>query len=143
LVAKKDKRVKAVSVIDGWMNPLPQNVIRNGIDQPYLYMGRPSWIDSDYPSSPSISEIMHKNNNGPSHQITIKNTRHLNFCDAPLFTPIGKYLVEIGNIDRKRSVELVNQLSLEFFDKYLRQKPSAILSGSLNVPEFILNDNFE
>jgi len=143
LVAKKDKRVKAVSVIDGWMNPLPQNVIRNGIDQPYLYMGRPSWIDSDYPSSPSISEIMHKNNNGPSHHITIKNTRHLNFCDAPLFTPIGKYLVEIGNIDRKRSVELVNQLSLEFFDKYLRQKPSAILSGSLNIPEFILSDNFE
>ena len=143
LIAKKDSRVKAVSLIDGWMNPLPQDVIRNGIDQPFLYMGRPSWVDSDYPSSPSISEVMHKNNNGPTHHITIKNTRHLNFCDAPLFTPIGKYLVEIGDINRKRSVELVNQLSLEFFDMYLKQKPSALLSGSMIVPEFIYSNNFE
>ena len=140
LAAKKDARVKAVSLIDGWMNPLPDKVIRDGVEQPFLYMGRPSWVDSDYPSSPSISEIMHKSNKGPSHHITIKNTRHLNFCDAPLFTPIGKYLVEIGDIDRKRSVELVNQLSLEFFDKYLRQKPSSLLSGSVVIPEFIVKN---
>jgi len=140
LTAKKDARVKAVSLIDGWMNPLPDKVIRDGVEQPFLYMGRPSWVDSDYPSSPSISEIMHKSNKGPSHHITIKNTRHLNFCDAPLFTPIGKYLVEIGDIDRKRSVELVNQLSLEFFDKYLRQIPSSLLSGSVVIPEFIVKN---
>ena len=103
-------------------------------------MGRPSWTDSDYPSSPSISEDLHKNNTGPSHHIIIKETRHLNFCDAPLFTPIGKYLVEIGDINRKRSVALVNQLSLEFFDKYLRLKPSELLSGSVVISEFIISN---
>jgi predicted dienelactone hydrolase len=138
LTGNNDKRVKAVSVIDGWMNPLPDDLIREGIDLPYLYMGRPSWTDSDYPSSPSLSEDLHQNNTGPSHHIIIRETRHLNFCDAPLFTPIGKYLVEIGDINRKRSVELVNQLSLEFFDKYLRQKPSSLLSGSVVIPEFIV-----
>lgn len=140
LTGNNDKRVKAVSVIDGWMNPLPDDLIREGIDLPYLYMGRPSWTDSDYPSSPSLSEDLHQNNKGPSHHIIIKETRHLNFCDAPLFTPIGKYLVEIGDINRKRSVELVNQLSLEFFDKYLRQKPSSLLSGSVLIPEFIVKN---
>lgn len=140
LTGDKDNRVKAVSVIDGWMNPLPNELIQGGIDLPYLYMGRASWIDSDYPSSPSLSEILHKNNTGPSYHILIKNTRHLNFCDAPLFTPIGKYLVEIGDIDRKRSVDLVNQLSLEFFDKYLRQKPSELLSKSIVIPEFIFSN---
>ena len=143
LIAKKDRRVKAVSLIDGWMNPLPENVIRNGIDQPFLYMGRPSWIDSDYPSSPSISDIMHQNNPGPSYHVTVKNTRHLNFCDAPLFSPIGKYLIEIGGIDRKRSVELVNQLSLEFFDQYLREKRSPILNGSISVSEFNFLNNYK
>jgi hypothetical protein len=49
-------------------------------------------------------------------------------------------LVEIGDINRKRSVELVNQLSLEFFDKYLRQKPSSLLSGSVLIPEFIVKN---
>ena len=140
LTGNNDKRVKAVSVIDGWMNPLPNDLIRKGIDLPYLYMGRPSWTDSDYPSSPSISEDLHKNNTGPSHHIIIKETRHLNFCDAPLFTPIGKYLVEIGDINRKRSVALVNQLSLEFFDKYLRLKPSELLSGSVVMSEFIISN---
>ena len=143
LIAKKDRRVKAVSLIDAWMNPLPKNVIRNGIDQPFLYMGRPSWIDSDYPSSPTISEIMHKNNPGPSYYVTVKNTRHLNFCDAPLFSPIGKYLIEIGDIDRKRSVELVNQLSLEFFDQYLREKRSTILNGAETISEFIISNNLK
>ena len=69
--------------------------------------------------------------------MTVRNTRHLNFVDAPLFSPIGKYLVEIGDINRKRSVTLVNQLTFEFFNKYLRGQPSSILDGSETVPEFI------
>ncbi|MBH50690.1 MAG: hypothetical protein CMG70_01835 [Candidatus Marinimicrobia bacterium] len=138
LAAEYDERIKVVSAIDSWMNPIPKSVIDQGLLKPFLYMGRPSWIDSDYPSSVSYSEIMHQNNDGPSHHITIKGTRHLNYCDAPLFSPIGKYLVEIGDINRKRSVMLVNQLSLEFFDKYLQDKPSAILEGDTVIPEFII-----
>ena len=69
----------------------------------------------------------------------MKNTRHLNFCDAPLFSPIGKYLVEIGDINRKRSVNLVNRLSLEFFDKYLKNMPSPILDGEEVIADFIFN----
>jgi len=138
LAAEYDERIKVVSAIDSWMNPIPKAVIDQGLLKPFLYMGRPSWVDSDYPSSVSYSEIMHQNNDGPSHHITIKGTRHLNYCDAPLFSPIGKYLVEIGDINRSRSVMLVNQLSLEFFDKYLKDKPSAILEGDTVIPEFII-----
>ena len=85
LALEYDDRIKAASGIDSWMNPIPKEIIDQGLSKPFLYMGRPSWVDSDYPSSVSFSEIMHQNNNGPSHHITIKNTRHLNFCDAPLF----------------------------------------------------------
>ena len=139
LALEYDDRIKAASGIDSWMNPIPKEIIDQGLSKPFLYMGRPSWVDSDYPSSVSFSEIMHQNNNGPSHHITIKNTRHLNFCDAPLFSPVGKYLVEIGDINRKRSVNLVNRLSLEFFDKYLKNIPSPILDGEEVIADFIFN----
>ena len=137
LAAFQDDRYKAVVALDSWINPLPKEVLNNGIIQPYLYMGRPTWIDSDYPSSISYSEKLHKNNRGSSYHVTVRNTRHLNFVDAPLFSPIGKYLVEIGDINRKRSVTLVNQLTFEFFNKYLRGQPSSILDGSETIPEFI------
>jgi len=137
LTAFKDDRFKAVVALDSWINPLPDEVLDMGIIQPYLYMGRPSWVDSDYPSSISLSELLHKNNRGVSYHITIKDTRHLNFIDAPLFSPIGKYLVEIGDIDRKRSVTLVNQLTFEFFNKYLEGQPSSILDRVETIPELI------
>ena len=137
LTAFKDDRFKAVVALDSWINPLPQEVLDMGIIQPYLYMGRPSWVDSDYPSSISLSELLHRNNRGASYHITIKDTRHLNFIDAPLFSPIGKYLVEIGDINRKRSVALVNQLTFEFFNKYLEGQPSSILDRVETIPELI------
>ena len=137
LTAFKDDRFKAVVALDSWINPLPDEVLDMGIIQPYLYMGRPSWVDSDYPSSISLSELLHRNNRGASYHITIKDTRHLNFIDAPLFSPIGKYLVEIGDINRKRSVALVNQLTFEFFNKYLEGQPSSILDRVETIPELI------
>ena len=137
LTAFKDDRFKAVVALDSWINPLPDEVLDIGIIQPYLYMGRPSWVDSDYPSSISLSELLHRNNRGASYHITIKDTRHLNFIDAPLFSPIGKYLVEIGDINRKRSVALVNQLTFEFFNKYLEGQPSSILDRVETIPELI------
>jgi len=46
-------------------------------------------------------------------------------------------LIEIGDINRKRSVALVNQLTFEFFNKYLEGQPSSILDRVETIPELI------
>ena len=79
---------------------------------------------------------MIKNNRGPNQQITIKNTLHMDYCAAPLFSPLVKIILDVGKMDRHRSVYLVNQVSLEFFDQYLRNTPSLILNKKIDVPEF-------
>ena len=140
LAAAYDDRIKAVSTMDSWMNPVPKNVVNSGISQPFLYMGRPTWDDSDYPSNDSIVREIINNNKGPSFHITIKNTRHLNFSDAPLFSPFIHHILETGKMDRKKSVQLINQISVEFFNQYLRDKKSLILSGEVKPKSLIFHD---
>jgi pimeloyl-ACP methyl ester carboxylesterase len=61
--AYEDDRFKAVLTLDSWMNPLPEHIIQQGINQPFLYLGRPDWEDSDYPTSPARLEQFLENAN--------------------------------------------------------------------------------
>lgn len=139
LASYLDDRIKATSAMDSWMSPVPKNVIASGLTQPILYMARPSWNDSDYPTNNDYISPIIKNNSAPSYWITIKNSLHMDYSDAPLFSPFIGYFLDVGEIDNDRAVYLVNQLNLEFFDQFLRGMNSAILSGNNPISEFIFN----
>ena len=54
---------------------------------------------------------------------------HMNFTDLPLFSPILASLLGTGTIDETECVIMMNEMVLQYFDYYLKDK------GELNIKE--------
>ena len=121
--AKTDKRIKTCFVLDGWINPLPKATIEQGLQKPILFMGRPSWEDSDYPDNYNLLYQLFSNSSAPSYNIIIKNTLHLDYTDIPLYSPIIKYVMDVGDLPFSTSHKLINNLIFTFLESHLLDKP--------------------
>lgn len=135
--AFEDPRIKAALTLDSWMNPLPDHIIETGIQQPFLYIGRPHWNDSEYPNSPTRLTNFRKNLVRDSHHYILEGSLHLDFCDAPLFSPLSDLFLETGNIPAKKAVFLVNTTVKSFFDKYLINAPNDFPNNLDIYPELL------
>lgn len=56
----------------------------------------------------------------------IKGTGHGNFSDAAYWLRFPEISEELGGIDPDRSVAIINQLSLAFFDHHIKGKPNQV-----------------
>lgn len=68
--------------------------------------------------------------------ISIDGTKHYNFSDAPLISPLIKMMGLTGEIDGKRGLEIINAYTVQFFDEHLKNKQSNLLDDtSKDYPE--------
>ena len=132
--AKTDKRIKTCFVLDGWINPVPKTTIEQGLQKPILSMGRPSWEDSDYPDNYHFLNQLFSNSSTLSYNLIIKNTLHLDYTDIPLYSPIIKYVMDVGDLPPSISHKLINNLIFTFLESHLLDKPI----GNYNI---LLNNN--
>lgn len=59
----------------------------------------------------------------PAHDfrdLTVAGTTHLDFVDLALTMPLLKTLGLAGPIDARRTIEILNEVNLDFFDRYLK-----------------------
>ena len=117
--AYNDARVKACFNLDGWISPLPEEVIKNGIKTPFLFIGRPSWENSDYPDNYKRLKVLFDNSQKPKYRLVLKKTKHLDYTDIPLYSPIVKYVIDVGDIPASKSTFILNNLVYEFLEKEL------------------------
>ena len=54
---------------------------------------------------------------------------HMNFTDLPLFSPVLASLLGTGTIDEEECVIIMNDIVLQYFDYYLKDK------GEVNIKE--------
>ena len=96
---------------------------RAGLQKPILFIGRPSWEDSNYPDNYNLLNQLFSNSSAPRFKIVIKNTLHLDYTDIPLYSPIIKYVVDVGDLPPSSSQKLINNLIFTFLESHLLDKP--------------------
>lgn len=131
MASDQDPRILAAVALDGWMVPVPPEVIKRGTSKPFLYLGQQQWDD----------ELNYKkldrflaNSNGIVHSERLPNTKHMDFADAPHLSSFAK---RIGFAGSMPSEELRAKLSadiLGFFDTHLNVSSEGVQQQTLVQP---------
>jgi hypothetical protein len=131
---REELRLDACLMMDGAM---PSDVVRFGLRLPGMWLTRPAsdmqlegWAEKDIEQTLSTMQAVYsKARPGGSYAISISGMFHLNFTDAPYYSPFASRLGLTGPIDGQRGFEIVNAYSLAFFDESLKDRPSSLLAG--------------
>lgn len=135
----QDQRCDAGLIYDGWLQPVPEEIVENPLDQPILFMSTEEWLGEE---NRTLGESNFARQEQPSYSAFINGMNHNNFTDIPLLSPITPMLRLAGPIDATRGVEIINSLSLAFFDKYLLgDKTITLESLVITYPEVSMESN--
>jgi len=119
-----DKRCKAGVNMDGlqWGDLLDQPMT-----QPFMVM------NSDDPvrarAETSINDLIYGRGNNPHYRVLIKGSKHGDYTDFTLTSPLFAKLGVMGPIDGKRMEVITSRYVLAFFDKYLKGIDEPLLKG--------------
>jgi pimeloyl-ACP methyl ester carboxylesterase len=113
----EDDRIDATFVLDGWYIPIPDSVLLSGVEKPFFHLGQKKWKDpNNYPRMDRL--ISHSS--GPVYTLLIPGTKHTDYTDMPLFTPISFYIGYTGARDPIGLNNLIRKNAISFFDTYLK-----------------------
>lgn len=140
-----DSRLKACLMMDAAM---PADVVQAGLRQPGMWITRPAsdmrlenWKEADITQTlNTMRAVFNKEPAGDGYYVSVPGIFHVNFTDAPYFTPLGPLLGFTGPINAQRGFDIVNAYSLAFFDQHLEGHPAALLAGpSKQYPEVLFS----
>ena len=131
LTCANDSRCKAGINLDGFGEPAMQFKPHR---QPFMYFNN---------GGLRVNSVLMERDLGYRYFAQVAGTQHLDFTDAPLWSPLLKLKVSgesaSGPIDELRMLAILNAYVTAFFDTHLRQRPSALLQeASGDFPEVTL-----
>lgn len=134
-----DSRLKACLMMDAAM---PADVVQTGLRQPGMWITRDvetmrlerqrsgGWPEAEIIQTLStMRAAFDKSRPGNGYYVEIPGMFHINFTDAPYWSPLLPLLGRIGPIDAQRGFTIVNAYSLAFFDRTLEDRPAPLLDG--------------
>jgi len=127
-----DPRCDAVLGMDPFMRPISAEVIANGVSQPSFFMFSQGWADLVDSKNNKLFNQFYPNVSNSKGAVIIRGTKHFDFSDLPLLSPIAPQLGLKGPLNGKRVIEIVNTYLLGFFEMTLNNKPSKLFDGAFD-----------
>ncbi|MBS4033281.1 MAG: hypothetical protein KGZ85_02345, partial [Ignavibacterium sp.] len=125
-----DMRCKAVLGMDPFMRPVSAEVIRDGVNQPSFFMFSQGWADIIDSKNNTLFNLFLPNVSDSRGVISIDGTRHFDFSDLPLLSPIAPQLGLKGPLSGARVIEIVNAYLLGFFEGTLNGQVSGLFGNT-------------
>ncbi len=135
-----DTRITASLMMDAAM---PSDVVRAGLSQPCLWISRPAsdmrlersrsggWPEAAIAQTlGTMQAVFNRHASGSAYYLILPGMFHVNFTDAPFWSPITTQLGLTGPVPGRRLWDIVNAYSLAFFDRYLKGKPGLLLDAN-------------
>jgi len=112
MLSAKDNRVTKALALDGWMVPVPPEVISAGTEKPFYYLGQAEWDDSiNYKKLDKYLKA------SPLARKQLEpGTKHFDYSDAPQFSNLTKRFGLSGELSRPELRKLINDAVLNFFE---------------------------
>jgi len=126
----RDRRFKACLAVDAGKSEI---VAREGLDQPLMVISRDAdvmreerskaggWPESEIEYTVSSQSALFEHNRGDAYYVTMNRMYHVNWTDAPLWSPLLKWMGLAGPIDPYLGFAITNDYTRSFFDRYLKR----------------------
>lgn len=142
---RSDHRLQACLMMDAAM---PADVVQTGLRQPSMWITRPAgsmrlegWPEADIDQTlTTMQEVFNAVPTGDGYYVSISGMFHVNFTDAPYFTPLAPQLGLTGPINAQHGFDIINAYTLAFFDRSLEGQPEDLLHGpSIQYPDVLFS----
>ncbi len=131
-----DPRCKAVLGMDPFMRPVSVEVIESGLSQPSFFMFSEAWAEDLDSRNNQLFAEFRPHITDTLGVIEIFGTKHYDFSDLPLLSPIAPQLGLKGPLNGRRVTEIVDAYLVDFFDLTLKDSPSNLFDGAFtDYPE--------
>ena len=131
-----DPRCTSLLGMDPFMRPVSTEVLTYGVTHPAFFMFSQGWADLVDSRNNQLFNQFHPHVPESKGAIYIKGTKHYDFSDLPMLSPIAPQLGLKGPLNGGRVTEIVNAYLIDFFEMTLNGKPSALFSGGFkDFPE--------
>jgi hypothetical protein len=101
-----------------------------GLEQPFLFFFSQAWREATGSTNNRLFDAFLPKLTEPVGVTTIIGTRHYDFTDLPLLTPLAPQLGLKGPINGKRVVKILDDYLIAYFDQELKGIPSPIPFGN-------------
>jgi hypothetical protein len=130
-----DPRCQAVLGLDPFMTPVSLDVLENRLDQPAFFMFSQAWADDADSKNNRLFRGFITQVPNSQGAVFIDGTRHYDFSDLPLLSPIAPQLGLKGPLNGKQVVKIVDTYLLAFFNAALQGQPSDLFHGDFGAFE--------